>query len=309
MNAVSARAIEDFTNAEIAARYFAAYDALLDKWPIPYESINLTTPLGSTHIIVSGRPDAPPLVLLHGMRTTALVWRSNVEELSKNFRVYAIDVIGQNGRSVSSRRISKRHDYAHWLCAIFNALGIKQAALVGNSYGAFLALSQASLTPERVSGVVLINPAGVFVSVLPLSLQLAKSKVLEALRLRTRDRKKFDLASYMGKAVRLRPDEREWADMVSIIAQTRESRPNMIFPSVFPTRELRTIRVPTLLLMGDNDLLYDPVTAAKTARLRMPSLHVEILKGAHHIAAMAQPAAANREIIHFLESARETATI
>ena len=42
---------------------------------------------------------------------------------------------------------------------LFDALNIDKAALVGNSYGAFLALNQASLTPQRVSGAVLINPA------------------------------------------------------------------------------------------------------------------------------------------------------
>src|SRR5690606_27129965 len=105
---------------------------------------------GSTHVIASGPANAPPLVLLHGLQATALVWRPNVEGLSRQFRVYAIDIIGQGGRSASSQLLYKRQQMTNWMCELFDALGIEQAALVGNSYGGFLALTQALLAPERV---------------------------------------------------------------------------------------------------------------------------------------------------------------
>ncbi|MES2603885.1 MAG: alpha/beta hydrolase [Pseudomonadota bacterium] len=300
MNGLSPHAIEGFKDPATAARYFAAYDALLAKWPVPFESIQLSTPLGATHILVSGPQDAPPLVLLHGGGGTALVWRVNVEALSRHFRVYAIDIIGQLGRSLSNRKIKNRQDYAQWLCGVFDMLGIKRASLVGNSYGGFLAMSQASLTPERVNRVVLINPAGIFVSVLSLASPFMRLVLLLALKLKKRP-EKFDLAAYIGRDVQFRPDERELADMIGIVMSSAEMKPHLILPTVFRTAELRAIAAPTLLLMGDNDLIYDPIAAARTAQRRMPALQVEILKGAHHIAAMAQPEEANRRMLRFLQ--------
>jgi len=100
--------IEAIRTPEVAARYLAAYDALLRKWPVAFESVQIATSYGTTHVIASGPSDGPPLVLLHAFQATALAWRASVEGLSRRFRVYAVDVIGQGGKSASSRALMKR---------------------------------------------------------------------------------------------------------------------------------------------------------------------------------------------------------
>ena len=148
-----------FKTEAAEARYMAAYDAVLAKWPVAYEEITVPTRLGATHVIASGPADAPPLVLLHAMMATATVWRPNVEALSEHFRVYAVDTVGQGGRTVASRKIESRRDYADWLNDLFDGLGIARASIVGNSYGGFIALNQAAMAPERIDRMVLISPA------------------------------------------------------------------------------------------------------------------------------------------------------
>lgn len=291
--------IEAIRTPELAARYLATYDALLSKWPVAFESLQLATSYGSTHVVASGPRDAPPLVLLHAFQATALAWRASVEGLSRRFRVYAVDVIGQGGKSASSRPLKKREDFAAWLCELFDGLGVRQAAIVGNSYGGFLALNQASLAPARVTRVVLINPGGTFVSFLPHMLRMLWFAALGALRLRAKNTQP-DLAKMLGRNVRFRPDEAEWAALVALIAFNKEMRPNATFPIVFRGAELRAIRVPVMLLMGDNELLYDPHATARLAQKRMPSLEVHMIPGAHHMAAMAKPEEVNGRIIEFL---------
>ena len=83
----------------------------------------------------------------------------------------------------------------------------------------------------------------------------------------------------------------------------KKMRINAIYPSVLAAAELRAIRTPVLLLMGDNDLLYDPHKIVERARHRMPSLETEIVPGAHHIAAMAKPDDVNARIMRFLAPA------
>jgi hypothetical protein len=43
------------------------YDEALRRWPVPFETSFVATRYGKTHVIASGDPASPPLVLLHPM--------------------------------------------------------------------------------------------------------------------------------------------------------------------------------------------------------------------------------------------------
>lgn len=298
------RCIEAIKTAAVRANYLAAYDALLGQWPVAHEERLVTTRSGVTHVIASGAADAPPVVLLHAFQATALVWRFNVEALSRHFRIYAVDVIGQGGKSASARPIKSRGDFADWMSDLFDALGIVRASLIGSSYGGFLALSQASLTPERVHRVVMINPAGTFVSFFPILLRMIFRRLTQGLLVAARlkaPQPAPSVASTLGKNVVFSPEQAEWAHLVGLIAFNEQMRPNAIAPAVLSVVELRKIRAPVLLLLGDNELLYDPHEVLRRAQARMPALEATMIPGAHHIAAMAKPDEVNARIVEFLQ--------
>jgi pimeloyl-ACP methyl ester carboxylesterase len=285
------------------ARYMAAYDAVLRDWPVAYEALDLPTRLGPTHVIASSSPDAPPLVLLPGFAGTATVWRLNVAGLSRHFRTYAVDVIGQPGKSLASRRIRNRHEYAGWLSDLLDGLGIDRASIVGCSFGGFLALNQASLTPERVERVVLISPVGAFASQywsLTYTMRI-KAPLLKLARRLTRTRRAPSPVGLSGKDVRLAPRDAVWS---ALIAVTMAEAPELsvISPPVIGNAELRAIRAPALLLIGDQERLYDPGATLRLAMRRMPGLEAAIVAHADHIAAMAQPDDVNARIIRFLQA-------
>ncbi|HEX3406212.1 MAG TPA: alpha/beta fold hydrolase [Caulobacteraceae bacterium] len=133
------------------ARYRAAYAAALGDWPVPFEALDIETQLGPTHVIASGPPSslpgAPPLILLPSFAGTALSWRPNIAALSQRHRCYAIDVIGQPGRSLARRRIEAPDDYAPWMAELLDGLGVARAVFVGCSFGGFLAARQALWAP------------------------------------------------------------------------------------------------------------------------------------------------------------------
>ena len=89
-----------FKKPEDQARFFAAYDATLALWPVPVESITVPTRFGPTYVNICGPANAPPLVLLTGQGASSMIWYSNVATLSKAFRLYALDIIGDIGKSV-----------------------------------------------------------------------------------------------------------------------------------------------------------------------------------------------------------------
>ena len=296
---MSSSASETFPKFKTEAgrdRFLAAYDAALAQWPVAYEEIDIPTHVGSTHVIVSGPTEAPLLVLLPSFAGTALVWRLNVEGLSRRFRVCAVDVIGQPGKSLARRRLSDRRDYARWLDEVLDALGAKTAAIVGCSFGGFLALSQAILSPERVEKVVMIGPAGSFVG---LSWRVVLAMRTAPLRRRVRrwlgDRRPPDIARILPRP----PRDGAWRALVGVI-MAESGQVSVIDTPVFGRRELKRVRAPVLLLIGEAEQLYPPGPTLELAKRRLPGLQGAVVPDADHIAAMAQPEDVNRRILDFL---------
>lgn len=289
-----------FSSEESRARFLAAYDAALADWPVAYEALEVPTRLGTTHVIASGPADAPPLLLLPSFAGGAVVWRLNVEALSQRFRTYAVDVIGQPGKSAPVRRLRGPRDYARWLAELMDGLKIARASIVGCSFGGFLALNQAVATPERVDRVVLISPVASFASQrgrLFWAMRVRAPLLRLARRLTGRQRK----PSLADLSPRARPRDAKWA---ALIGATMAERPkvSVIDPPVFSTARLRRVRAPTLLLIGEQETLYAAEPMLRLAKARMPQLETALVPAADHIAAMAQPEDVNARILKFLEA-------
>src|SRR5690349_12938367 len=97
----------------------ALYDATLARWPVPCETSTIPTRYGDTFVVASGEPTAPPLVLLHGAGTNSAIWIGDVGTFSRRYRVYAVDLIGEAGKSAPNRPDWNRPAYAEWLCDVF----------------------------------------------------------------------------------------------------------------------------------------------------------------------------------------------
>jgi len=288
-----------FKTPEGEARFMAAYNAVLHDWPVPFEEIDLPTRLGETHVIASGPKDAPAVVLLHSMAGTATLWRPNVAALSKRHRVYAVDVVGQVGKSVASKRIGRREAMAGWFTDLLDALGHRTASIVGSSHGGFLALSQASLTPDRVDRVVLISPAATFA---PLSWKFIFAMMVKRpIRKMMGQESTRDVTSLLGPGQTLAPADAAWGTLMSVVL-TDSARPDLAPPVVLKEAELKAVKAPVLLLIGDAERLYDPPATLKLAMQRLPGLSGAVVANAHHLAALAQPDEVNRRILSFLDS-------
>lgn len=282
-------------------RYLTAYNAVLADWPVPYEELDVPTRLGSARVVASGPKGAPPVVLLPSFAGSATLWRPNVAALSEHFRVLAVDVVGQPGKSQCTRRIADRQDYAGWFTDLLDGLGIARTSIVGASFGGFLALNQAILTPERVHRVVMISPPGTFV---PLSWRFIVAMLSQPLRralLRLVGIKRTPaVTDLLGKDARLAPADEAWGALMSI-AMTDSGRASIISPAVFTDAELATIRAPALLLIGDQERLYEAHATLKRALSRMPGLEGAVIANAHHLAALAQPEDVNARVLEFLQ--------
>jgi pimeloyl-ACP methyl ester carboxylesterase len=137
------------------------YQALLSEWPVAHTRHRVATCQGETFVIECGRPDALPLLLLHGGLANSTTWMSYVITWAPHFRIYAVDVIGEPGLSAPSRPPLDSDEYARWLDDVLDALDLTAVSIVGISLGGWLALDFAIRRSGRVSSLVLIVPGGV----------------------------------------------------------------------------------------------------------------------------------------------------
>jgi pimeloyl-ACP methyl ester carboxylesterase len=87
------------------------------------------------HFLEWGRPDAPPIVLLHGGHQSAHSWDLVSLSLAQNYRVLALDQRG-HGDSEWSRDVSyANHEMSLDAEAFITALGLHKPVLIGHSMG------------------------------------------------------------------------------------------------------------------------------------------------------------------------------
>ncbi|MFM0215362.1 alpha/beta fold hydrolase [Paraburkholderia caledonica] len=104
--------------------------------------------------------DALPLVLLHGIGSGAASWVQQLEALGANRRVLAWDAPGYGMSAPVAPESPVAADYASVLTEWLDALHIERCVLVGHSLGAIIAGAFAAVHPQRVSGLLLLSPAG-----------------------------------------------------------------------------------------------------------------------------------------------------
>jgi len=150
-----------YQSADAQAAVQTAYDNLLNQLPAAIEQQYVTTSQGPTFVLAAGKPDAPPVVFFHGSLSNAITWAGELIRLSEKYRLYAVDMIGEAGKSAEARPRLQSDAYGHWLQELFQQLGISQPILVGLSLGGWLALDYVTRFPEKVKGLILISPGGV----------------------------------------------------------------------------------------------------------------------------------------------------
>jgi pimeloyl-ACP methyl ester carboxylesterase len=279
-----------YTTSEGRAKYMAAYEAMFALWKVPYDSIDVKTSYGSTHINVSGPDDGYPLVLLHAAGLTSTVWFANIAQLSANHRVYAVDVIGDAGKSVVDRLMKKRADYAKWLREVFEGLNIERCNLLGHSYGGWLTLNMALDYPDRLRKIILIAPAASFC---PLGFITKLILYLGEFKIHPPARSILQVAAAKGTVL-----EETFIHHIEMV--TRYCRPASMYPTVYTDAELKQIDLPALLLIGAGEKIYNPKKAIARAQRWMPDLTAEIIANAGHLLIMDQPEIINELILKFI---------
>lgn len=99
----------------------------------------------------------PTLLFLHNGGTSHHIWQGVMERLCDSFDVIGIDLLGYG----ESSKPGSNYDMATYVASVkqvLDTLGVDKVCLVGNCMGSAISLHFAATYPERVQGLVLVNP-------------------------------------------------------------------------------------------------------------------------------------------------------
>jgi 3-oxoadipate enol-lactonase len=192
---------------------------------------------------VRGAPDAPALVLLHGLGGQGSTWDGVAGEFAKYFRVFAVDLRGHGDSD-------RPGDYSFELMrddvlGVLDQLGLDRVNLVGHSMGGTVAYLIAEKTPGRIARLVLEDTPPPFP---------------------------------MGRAARERPAEPppfDWAVVPAIIGQLNDPDPAW-------WDRLTEITAPTLVIAGGPDS-HVPQDKLAEAAAMLPHGTLQVIPAGHEV--------------------------
>lgn len=252
-------------------RVLEQYDTALANFKGNIRQQVVPTNFGETHVLSYGNEDHPKLVLLHGANSNAASWMKDLALYSKEYKVYAIDIIGEPGKSEQNRLAYQGNDYSDWLNEVFQQLKITKASLVGLSQGGWLAIKFAARYPEKISQLVLLSPAGV--------VKTERSFVVKAVF--------FSLLGNAGKRkinkliTGSQKIDQSVMDFMDLMQSSVEARMDKEY--IFSDEELRNIAMPVFFIGGVDDVIRDSIEIKERLERLLPDFESYIDPDKGHV--------------------------
>jgi len=239
------------------------------------------------------RGSGEPLVLLHGVATSRLIWTRVIDALAQRRRVIAVDLPGF-GESAAAGPGFELEQVADGLVA---DLALERFDLVGHSLGGAVAVATAARHPEAVRRLVLVSPAGLAPRAARLAgaLGVAAERAVHARRAlgyrvagRARGRQAM-FGTTVADAARLHPADARLLLDASGGARRVSSGVRRALEADLRD-DLAAAPMPVGLIWGDADRVVPYSGLEALLRLR-PDARVETLAATGHIPQIERPAA------------------
>lgn len=114
-------------------------------------------PFADNSIAYERLGSGPTLLFLHNGGTSHRIWQGVMARLSDRFDVIGIDLLGY-GESSKPGSGYDMATYVAMVAQVLDTLQVEKACLVGNCMGSAIALHFTAAYPQRVQGLVLVNP-------------------------------------------------------------------------------------------------------------------------------------------------------
>jgi len=233
------------------------------------------------------RGDGDPVLLLHGGLCTVETLDEQTPAIAQRHRVY-VPERRAHGRTPDIEGPLTFEDMADDTVAFMDAVGLESAHLVGWSDGAYVGLQVALRNPERVRKLVYIgqnaNPAGLRPEALPMLMGMTRETAPP-------------IFEQLYSAVS--PDGPEHFGVVfeklTELWKTDQG---------IPLEELRGLSTPTLVVVGDDDIVS--IEHAADMYRTIPDAQLAVVPGTSHALPMEKPDVLNRLVLDFFSDSQVT---
>lgn len=248
---------------------------------------------------VDGPPNAPVVVLVHGLGLTRAVWQWMVSALVPQFRVVRYDLLG-HGQSALPQGQPLLRDLSRQLADLLDHLAIAQAAIVGFSLGGMVARRFAQDDPGRVRALVILH-----------SPHRRTPEAQAAILARVEQARGAGPAATVEAALVRWYSDGARATRPALMEQTRAwvmANDRDVYPDLYRilaegideiVAPIPPIACPTLVLTADEDHGNGPQMSAAIAA-EIKGARLVILRGLRHMALAEDPEAVNRPVLEFL---------
>jgi len=244
-----------------------------------------------------------PLLFLHALTFDTRMWADQVAALSRKYRCINMDFRG-HGRSSMPESEYSLEQFAEDVYGLMKELGIEQAHVAGSSLGGMVAMRLALAHPEVVRSLVLLGSSAQ-------AEQAERAPQYEAMARIAREQGQeaimqgvipifFSQAFIEGQPQKLEAFKEEFRNVNSegvyraTLAVTRRRD---------ICEEIKSIRAPTLIIVGEQDLA-EPVSEAETIQRQIAGSRLEKIAGAGHITCLEEPEKVTALIEEFLSQVK-----
>lgn len=294
-----------------AIRNIKSFDELNYKYPV--KKVYLPENEFTIAYTDEGKGDNT-IILIHGLGSYLRAWEKNIGELSKNNRVIAIDLPGY-GKSSKEPHTGMMTFYAGIVNELVKELNLNKVVIGGHSMGGQIGMTTYLKYPQIVKGLVLAAPAGFERFTKGQKQWFRDVMTVDGVRLTTPEAIQNNLASNFFRQpkdadfmVSERMEMRSADDFIPYCYAVVQSVHGMVDNPVIDY--LQDIKVPTLILFGENDNLIpnrylNPGRTVEIAKYGASKIHnskLVMIPKTGHFLMFEKPEVFNKETIDFIKS-------
>ncbi len=246
----------------------------------------------------AGAPDAPPIVLLHGIGAHAAYFRFQFPALATHARVLAWNAPGYMLSDALLNSEPQASDYVLALADFLQATGVERCLLVGHSFGSAVAQAFTIAHPDRVAGL-LLSGAGVGQRELSSARRAAYEERIRRIRLGGYQYADAGVDHLVGPGV-----PRDVRALVAEVArglraEGLERAAAFRLSTFFSPDEAHRIACPVLLIQGSEDRINPREQNADLLLPRLPRGEMQVWPGIGHLAEVEAPDRFNATLLAF----------
>jgi pimeloyl-ACP methyl ester carboxylesterase len=271
--------------AVVASRVFTRDIRVEALLPLYATGVSKFIDVGGMRVHYRDEGQGPVVVLLHGTASSLHTWDDWTEALAPRHRVIRMDLPGFGLTGPSPAGDYTTSAYVSFLESFREALGLTRFALAGNSLGGQVAWSYAVAHPDRVTDLILVDPAGFPIQHPVLAFRLARIPLLSSLlvHLEPLPMVKRTLREAYGDPSKVTPElVRRYRRLAlregnrsAFVARARVAQQDT-------SADIPKVRARTLILWGQEDRLI-PVSDAARFAAAIPGAKLILYPGVGHV--------------------------